>query len=124
MINFFNFFNILQENKQKKIYKGKNLFGTLKEMNITSIEKKNIAKTDKKLNVMETNKMKNTKNINIKKIEPKKLGMKNLMGSINPMMKNNRIQSNTISLAEKLSDISEKLEKYENLINKFGKEFE
>ena len=124
MINFINFFNILQENKQKKIYKGKNLFGNLKEMNITSIEKKNIAKTDKKLNVMETNKMKNTKNINIKKIEPKKLGMKNLMGSINPMMKNNRIQSNTISLAEKLSDISEKLEKYENLINKFGKEFE
>ena len=124
MINFFNFFNILQENKQKKIYKGKNLFGNLKEMNITSIEKKNIAKTDKKLNMMETNKMKNTKNINIRKIEPKKLGMKNLMGSINPMMKNNLIQSNTISLAEKLSDISEKLEKYENLINKFGKEFE
>ena len=93
-------------------------------MNITSIEKKSIAKTDKKLNMMETNKMKNTKNINIKKIEPKKLGMKNLMGSINPMMKNNRIQSNTISLAEKLSDISEKLEKYENLINQFGKEFE
>ncbi len=124
MINFFNFFNILQENKQKKIYKGKNLFGNLKEMNITSIEKKNIAKTDKKLNMVDTNKMKNTKNINIKKIEPKKLGMKNLMGSINPMMKNNRIQSNTISLAEKLSDISEKLEKYENLINKFGKEFE
>ena len=124
MINFFNFFNILQENKQKKIYKIKNLFGNLKEMNITSIEKKNIAKTDKKLNMVDTNKMKNTKNINIKKIEPKKLGMKNLMGSINPMMKNNRIQSNTISLAEKLSDISEKLEKYENLINKFGKEFE
>ena len=124
MINFFNFFNILQENKQKKIYKGKNLFGNQKEMNITSIEKKNIAKTDKKLNMVDTNKMKNTKNINIKKIEPKKLGMKNLMGSINPMMKNNRIQSNTISLAEKLSDISEKLEKYENLINKFGKEFE
>ena len=124
MINFFNFFNILQENKQKKIYKGKNLFGNLKEMNITSIEKKNIAKTDKKLNMVDTNKMKNTKNINIKKIEPKKLGMKNLMGSINPMMKNNRIESNTISLAEKLSDISEKLEKYENLINKFGKEFE
>ena len=124
MINFFNFFIILQENKQKKIYKGKNLFGNLKEMNITSIEKKNIAKTDKKLNMVDTNKMKNTKNINIKKIEPKKLGMKNLMGSINPMMKNNRIQSNTISLAEKLSDISEKLEKYENLINKFGKEFE
>ena len=124
MINFFNFFNILQENKQKKIYKGKNLFGNLKEMNITSIEKKNIAKTDKKLNMVDTNKMKNTKNINIRKIEPKKLGMKNLMGSINPMMKNNRIQSNTISLAEKLSDISEKLEKYENLINKFGKEFE
>ena len=124
MINFFNFFNILQENKQKKIYKGKNLFGNLKEMNITSIEKKNIAKTDKKLNMVDTNKMKYTKNINIKKLEPKKLGMKNLMGSINPMMKNNRIQSNTISLAEKLSDISEKLEKYENLINKFGKEFE
>ena len=124
MINFFNFFIILQENKQKKIYKGKNLFGNLKEMNITSIEKKNIAKTDKKLNMVDTNKMKNTKNINIKKIEPKKLGLKNLMGSINPMMKNNRIQSNTISLAEKLSDISEKLEKYENLINKFGKEFE
>ena len=124
MINFFNFFNILQEKKQKKIYKGKNLFGNLKEMNITSIEKKNIAKTDKKLNMVDTNKMKYTKNINIKKLEPKKLGMKNLMGSINPMMKNNRIQSNTISLAEKLSDISEKLEKYENLINKFGKEFE
>ena len=124
MINFFNFFNILQEKKQKKIYKGKNIFGNLKEMNITSIEKKNIAKSDKKLNMVDTNKMKNTKNINIRKIEPKKLGMKNLMGSINPMMKNNRIQSNTISLAEKLSDISEKLEKYENLINKFGKEFE
>ena len=36
MINFFNFFIILQENKQKKIYKGKNIFGNLKEMNITS----------------------------------------------------------------------------------------
>ena len=46
------------------------------------------------------------------------------MANINPQIKNSRIQSSTISLAAKLSDISEKLDKYENLINKFGKEFQ
>lgn len=72
---------------------------------------------------MESNNIRNSKNLNIKKIEPKKLGVKN-MANINPQIKNSRIQSSTISLAAKLSDISEKLDKYENLINKFGKEFQ
>ena len=72
---------------------------------------------------MESNNIRNSKNLNIKKIEPKKLGVKN-MAYINPQIKNSRIQSSTISLAAKLSDISEKLDKYENLINKFGKEFQ
>lgn len=72
---------------------------------------------------MESNNIRNSKNLNIKKIEPKKLGVKN-MANINPQIKNSRIQSSTISSAAKLSDISEKLDKYENLINKFGKEFQ
>ena len=93
-------------------------------MNLTSIEKKNIIRTDKKSNIMETNAIQNTRNFNIKKIEPYKIGMKSMMGSINPAIKKQRTQSNNISLADKLSDISEKLEKYENLINKFGKDFE
>ena len=46
------------------------------------------------------------------------------MGSVNPSLKNTHKISSTISLASKLSDISEKLEKYENLINNFGKEFQ
>lgn len=50
--------------------------------------------------------------------------MKNMIGGINPIMKNSRIQSTTISLAAKLSDLSEKLENYENQINKLGKEFQ
>ena len=88
-------------------------------MNLTSIEKKDIIK-------IEPNKIQKSKkeNFQIKKIEPKKIGIKNMMGSINPLLRNNRVQSNTISLAAKLSDISEKLEKYEEQINKFGKEFQ
>ena len=86
-------------------------------MNLTSIEKKEIIK-------IEPHQIKNSKNFNIKKIEPKKLGIKNMLGNINPLMKNNRIQSNTISLSSKLTDISEKLEKYEEQINKLGKEFQ
>ena len=99
-------------------------------MNFTAIEKKhinifnnvsNINNNNKKINLIETNKL--------KKIEPKKLGIKNIMGSINPLMKSNnikinKISNNTISLKSKLEDISEKLDKYENLINKFGKEFQ
>ena len=86
-------------------------------MNLTSIEKKGIIK-------IEPHQIKNSKNFNIKKIEPKKLGIKNMLGNINPLMKNSRIQSNTISLSSKLTDISEKLEKYEEQINKLGKEFQ
>ncbi len=88
-------------------------------MNLTSIEKKDIIK-------IEPNKIQKPKkeDFQIKKIEPKKIGIKNMMGSINPLIKNSRIQNNTISLAAKLSDISEKLEKYEEQINKFGKEFQ
>ena len=86
-------------------------------MNLTSIEKKEIIKID-------PHQIKNPKNFNIKKIEPKKLGIKNMLGNINPLIKNNRIQSNTISLSSKLTDISEKLEKYEEQINKLGKEFQ
>ena len=86
-------------------------------MNLTSIEKKEIIK-------IEPHQIKNPKTFNIKKIEPKKLGIKNMLGNINPLMKNNRIQSNTISLSSKLTDISEKLEKYEEQINKLGKEFQ
>ena len=117
MIYFFNFFNILQENNPKKYSQEKNIFGNLKEMNLTSIEKKDIINFDKK------NKAQNKQNINIKKIEPKKIGIKNMIGSINPVMKNSRIQSNTISLANKLSEISDKLEEFQNKIDKFDKEF-
>ena len=46
-----------------------------------------------------------------------------MIGSINPVMKNSRIQSNTISLANKLSEISDKLEEFQNKIDKFDKEF-
>ena len=91
-------------------------------MNLTAIEKKHINifninnNQNKKINLIETNK--------IKKIKQQKLGIKNLMGSVNPSLKNTHKISSTISLASKLSDISEKLEKYENLINNFGKEFQ
>ena len=91
-------------------------------MNFTSIEKKNINKIDKKDRVIEANIIRTSNNFNIKKIEPKKVGMKNMMGNNQPI-KNYKAQSNTISLAEKLSDISEKLDKYEVLVNKFAKDF-
>ena len=86
-------------------------------MNLTSIEKKEIIK-------IEPNKIQKPKNLQIKKIDPKKFGIKNMIGGINPIMKISRIQSTTISLAAKLSDLSEKLENYENQINKLGKEFQ
>ena len=105
-----------------------NIFGNLKEMNLTAIERKHINKISYKLNenkknIIDTNNINNDKkikNINARKIEPKKFGIKSIIGSNN--LKNNI--SNTISLSSKLSDISEKLEKYENLINKLGKEFQ
>ena len=93
-------------------------------MNFTSVEKKEIIKTENKVKKIETNKIENSKNLNIKKIEPKKFGIKNIKGNINPVIQNNRNQNSTISLAAKLSDISEQLEKYENLINKLGKDFQ
>ena len=100
-------------------------------MNLTAIERKNINKktnvSDKnKINLMEPKKAskenKIGKNINIRRIEPKNFGMKNTIGVINNINKNNI--TTTIFLSSKLSDISEKLEKYENLINKLGKEFQ
>lgn len=48
--------------------------------------------------------------------------MKSNIGVINNANKNN--VTTTISLSSKLSDISEKLEKYEHLINKLGKDFQ
>ena len=93
-------------------------------MNFTSVEKKEIIKTENKVKQIEPNKIENSKNLNIKKIEPKKFGIKNIKGNINPVIQNNRNQNSTISLAAKLSDISEQLEKYENLINKLGKDFQ
>ena len=100
-------------------------------MNLTTIERKNINKktnmSDKnKINLMEPKKAskenKIGKNINIRRIEPKNFGMKNTIGVINNANKNNA--TTTISLSSKLSDISEKLEKYEHLINKLGKDFQ
>ena len=93
-------------------------------MNLTSIEKKEIIKPENKLKKVEANKIENSKNLNIRKIEPKKFGMKSIKGNMNPVIRNNKIQNTTISLAAKLSDISEKLEKYETLINKLGKDFQ
>ena len=93
-------------------------------MNITTIEKKNIINPDKKINLIEAKKVKNAKNFNIKKIEPKKVGFKNMMGSINPEIKNKKFQGNDISIEEKLYDISEQLEKYEKDVNKLWKEFQ
>ena len=93
-------------------------------MNITIIEKKNIINPDKKINLIETKQVKNAKNFNIKKIEPKKVGFKNMMGSINPEIKNKKFQGNDISIEEKLYDISEQLEKYEKDVNKLWKDFQ
>ena len=93
-------------------------------MNLTSVEKKEINKAENKVKKIEPNKLENSKNLNIKKIEPKKFGIKSIKGNINPVIQNDRIQNGTISLAAKLSDISEKLAKYENLINKLGKDFQ
>ena len=93
-------------------------------MNITTIEKKNIINPDKKINLREAKKVKNSKNFNIKKIVPKKVGFKNVMGSINPEIKNKKIQDNDISIEEKLYDISEQLEKYEKDVNKLWKDFQ
>jgi len=95
-------------------------------MNLTAIERKYINKIsikpneNKNNNTIEKNNINKIKNINMRRIEPKKFGVKSIMGGINNNLKNNI--SNTISLSSKLSDISEKLEKYENLINKLGKE--
>ena len=93
-------------------------------MNITTIERKAMGKIPNKYNSNKKNKNvkedKKEKNINIKKIDAKKFGMKSIIGGMN----NNLRNSNTISLSSKLSDISEKLEKYENLINKLGNEFQ
>ena len=100
-------------------------------MNLTAIERKNINKKtnmfDKnKINLIEPKKTskdnKIVKNINIRRIEPKNFGMKSNIGVINNANKNN--VTTTISLSSKLSDISEKLEKYEHLINKLGKDFQ
>ena len=97
-------------------------------MNLTAIERKYINKIsikpneNKNNNTIEKNNINKIKNINMRRIEPKKFGVKSIMGGINNNLKNN--VSNTISLSSKLSDISEKLEKYENLINKLGKEFQ
>ena len=93
-------------------------------MNITTIEKKNIINPDKKINLIETKQVKNAKNFNIKKIEPKKVGFKNMMSSVNPNIQNKKIQSNDISIEDKLYDISEQLEKYEKDINKLWKDFQ
>ena len=97
-------------------------------MNLTAIERKYINKIsikpneNKNNNTIEKNNINKIKNINMRRIEPKKFGVKSIMGGINNNLKNNI--SNIFSLSSKLSDISEKLEKYENLINKLGKEFQ
>ena len=99
-------------------------------MNLTSIERKNINKIPNNFNKNKINNLtetkninndKKVKNINIRRIEPKNFGIKSMIGGVNNIRTNN---SNTISLSSKLSDISEKLEKYENLINKLGMEFQ
>ena len=100
-------------------------------MNLTSIERKNMNKiinnyNQSKTNINEKNNI-NTNNkisnINMRKIETKKFGKKSVVGGgIANNLRNNI--SNTISLSSKFSDISEKLDKYENLINKLGKEFQ
>ncbi len=98
-------------------------------MNLTCIERKKISKVsnknkDKNKDI-DTNNDKKVKNIHIRKIEPKKFGMKSIIGGIGGQANSIKSHvSNTISLSSKLSDISEKLEKYENLINNFGKEFQ
>ena len=99
-------------------------------MNLTSIERKNINKIinnynqsktnmNEKKNIINNNKI---SNINMRKIETKKFGMKSIISGVGNNIRSNI--SNTISLSSKLSDISEKLDKYENLINKLGKEFQ
>lgn len=90
-------------------------------MNLTAVERKKIHKIPNKIITNEKNNDK-FKNIKAKKIEQKKFGIKNNIGTLGNNMKSNI--SNTISLSSKLSDISEKLDKYENLINKLGKEFQ
>ena len=98
-------------------------------MNLTCIERKKINKVsnknkDKNKDI-DTNNDKKVKNIHIRKIEPKKFGMKSIIGGIGGQANGIKSHvSNTISLSSKLSDISEKLEKYENLINKLGTEYQ
>ena len=98
-------------------------------MNLTCIERKKINrvsnKNKDKNKDFDTNNDKKVKNIHIRKIEPKKFGMKSIIGGIGGQANGIKSHvSNTISLSSKLSDISEKLEKYENLINKLGTEFQ
>lgn len=93
-------------------------------MNLTSIERKNINKfSNIYKNLKEENNINNDKKgINLRKIEQKKFGMRSTIGSLNNNFKSSAL--NTISLSSKLSDISEKLEKYENLVSKLGKEYQ
>ena len=47
-----------------------------------------------------------------------------MMSSVNPNIQNKKLQSNDISIEDKLYDISEQLEKYEKDINKLWKDFQ
>ena len=93
-------------------------------MNLTSIERKNINKfSNIYKNLKEENNINNDKKgINLRKIEQKKFGMRSTIGNLNNNFKSSAL--NPISLSSKLSDISEKLEKYENLVSKLGKEYQ
>lgn len=104
--------------------KDTNIFGQLKEMNITVLKRKHITRFEPNVDLEkkeQNNITKRVKNFEIKKIEPKIRGKQNIYGGmIN--VKNNPMY--TIDLSSKLSDLTQKLEKFENQIKKLGKEFQ
>ena len=94
---------------------------------MTEIECKSFNNTPAMNNQIQTKKNKQEKKENSQNISTfNKINQKLISGTnisiINKNMNKGSNRNTTISLSSKLSDISEKLEKYENLVNKLGKE--
>ena len=93
---------------------------------MTAIECKSFSNVPSINNQIQTRKNKiekkenNQNNFGFNRITQKRVGGANI--SNKNTYKGNSRTTTTISLSSKLSDISEKLEKYENLVNKLGKE--
>ena len=91
---------------------------------MTAIECKSFSNIPSINNQIQTRKKKiekkenNQNNFGFNRITQKRVGGANISNK----NKGSSRTTTTISLSSKLSDISEKLEKYENLVNKLGKE--